>query len=682
MSDTTETAGLERGTGLHKLDVGTASGLSKDAFKPVAIDVDVKGTSVDLDYAREMTAMAEAMKSRGGGNGLEVRDLHIDTGIVEGGLISLTDTGQLLQQAEAAVQREEYGEALGFLDELLSLSPSLEEQHEARYLKALCHTHRADLKEALQDLIPLRGADLEPALATRVEALRARVRTAMTPLVVISFLVGSESDPEAARAELREVLELDPENAMYHYTLAGSFAAAGDFTEALDVVERALEGPVDERERLVELRDQMKRRLLEDVIGEALDAFKRDSYRKASQELRKVGREWREMPVVQDFERYLELLLSADASARELAPEGPFERVDALYFLLARAELDSAKAKLGQSDTAGAEEVIEQALKFVPRFPYLCFLYASCIYGSVGEWFSDPSDTNFDRQLDRLALASRAAAIATTDPDIGMARPLAEAIEGVYDFLGHMREALELRAREVQAVNAAIEEYQAVMKSAEGGIRNETHYNELRRRMRALRESMPTRDQVHGDEAKEVVKALGKAVKRNLDQLESMGSKVKGTGAAGACFETFERIMKSVEGGIETPAQVTQVTRKLRELKSDVAKARESVGDRKAKKALKRLANAVDNHLSQLEEANDAVVGGQLIKEFNALAPKLADARSLSTEERNRIGGELMMIQIRASGAKDSAKSREAKAKLAELEQAAQRAQNMLSQMW
>jgi hypothetical protein len=676
-----QTIGLEGAT-LQKMSVESPVGLGTLKLPELNLELGAKGGGLDVDYAREMSAVAEAMRSQAeerGDAGLRLRELELGTGDTQLATVEgLVGAPRLLREAEERIERGEYREALELLDEVLTLSPRAADEHRARYLKALCHSREADLHDALEALLPLRDAFLEDGLATRVEALRAEIRSLLTPLAVMAFLMTSASDADAARARLRDTIRLDPENGMLYFVLAGSLGS-DDPQEALEVVEEGLAVAVADRERLTGLREQIRNRLLADLLADALRAFKERRYPAARRRVDELPREWRDLELVQDLRAYLGRLGSVKQSDRLPPPEGPFERVDRLYFLLAREEIDGAKERLGAGNVAVAEKILTSALEFVPGFPYANFLYASCIYRSVAAWLMPPlRSLDFEEQLERLDTAAAAARIAATDPEITAAPRLEQAIGELRTLVSGLGGALESRRREAQAVNTAIEEFQAIMQAAQGGVRDAKHFGELHRRLRALKESMPTPDDVTSDEAKTAVNELGKAVGRNLAQLDSAATKVEDVGAVNKCYDTFGRIMKGVEGGIRNESQLAKLNEELSKLKAQIGRAREQVRDRGGRKALKKLDKAVDKHLKQLGPAVQQGSVGLLVQRFNGVMQELEKAGLLTAsppsgqeELAKKKGAELVGIWSAANTARDKARGKDAKAKLEELEQAA-----------
>lgn len=671
--DVEERISLERAGGIHVIEAPATGQLSTATLRPVALGGGAKIAESSLDFASELASLVEEMRSRGaqGGNGVALMEIDAaPKGGVLTSLSSLTESASLLERARAAIRREQYDEALGIVSALRALPLKRAEKEEGHYLAALCHASNRDRKTALSELrkIPSKGA--APQVASRADALRARVRRELVPEVLDEFMATTRRDPDAARRELIAMTKLDPETGLYHYALAGSWIAAGNPKEAFDVVKRALDCKVDDRDALVALQRQIERELVADLLRPAVATFKRGDYAAARQSARRLRSRWSDIELLDDFEQYLDALVTARRTARELAPSGPFSRVDALYFLLAASELSEAKRSLAGQRLEEAETALAAALKFVPKFPYLNFLYAGCLYQLVGRRLST-SGADLTAERKRLLAARDAAKVAATDPEIGAARGLERAIDEGLRFLDELRSSVERHRQSTAAINAAVEEFQSIMEDAQAGIRDPAHATRLLDRMRALSESMPKRGDVAGAEGATVVAALEQAVKRNLKQLEAIGKTAAGQSAATDCFKTFARIMTSVGGGIGSADDVRRVHYELVDLKKAIARALDKTSDRQTKKAIKRLASTVENHLKQVATARNAVAVGDLVARFNAASERLQGGEMLTRDDVLQVAAMLDSVATEASSRRSKTKDKQVAARLAELEREA-----------
>jgi hypothetical protein len=448
--------------------------------------------------------------------------------------------------------------------------------------------------------------------------------------------------------------------------LAGALASQGHLERALRLVDQGLANATEERERLLVMAQQIRRQLVGPKLAGAVEAFKRGNYRLAQQEVEKLPREMRSIQVVEDFKDYLGQLIRRKQKAQALAPTGPFERVDALYFLLARKEVKQAEELLGRKDAPAAERVLTHALTFVPRFPFVNFLYAVSIYYSVIDRLTKQKDPDLDRLLSRLDSAASASQIAITDREIKQARELTVAIGRIRTMLGEVRQRRQALRREAALINPAIEEFNSIMESASGGIRSSDQLDEIHRRLVRLQGSMPElRRAAVSDAGKETVEQLDKVVLRNLDQVSHATEYQQ-------CFQEFREIMESVKDGIRSVDQLRNVQRRFRDLRAKTTNVRQDARDRDARHALDQLAETLDRHLNDLDRhVNDfgrANRINELVEMFKTTMRELTQSGRLGHWEACQ---QMKRVRDLAKKERSQVSSKEDRQRLDELEQAA-----------
>lgn len=634
--------------------------LSKTDRRTIDFDADVKGGGIAVDIAGELAAIQRKMAQTQHQSGVGPMLASADHTLTLKDAIGGTYSERLLGDAKRKVAEEQYDVALDMLAEFIALEP---EHAEARFLAAFCHRSRGEPVEALRALLPLRGVRLDDEMARLVATLRDGIRAEMIPLVVIAFL--ASTDPAAAEARVREAIEVDPETGLYYVVLSGGLASGGNLDRALSVAEEGLANAVDERERLEQLAGRVRRELLGTRLADAIEAFKDGDYPRARREVASLADEWRSMPVVRDFQDYLDMLIDSGRTAAVLRPEGPFERVDDLYFLLAGKEIAEAKRPLGTGDLPAAEKVLERALTFVPAFPYANFLYALAIYQRAAAWLVSPGGMELDELLRRLKRAGEAAAVAATDREIRDAVPLADALKGLRSLLAQARDALQAQMKEAEVINPAIEEYRSIMESVGGGVQDPEHFDEAIKRLRKLAKSLPkVKAAAVTAPAREAVARLEAAVARNLEQAEQVSGPRE-------CFDEFGKIMGIVKGGLKAEADLLAVHTRMRKLREKVAASRKEAREKEARKALDRLAKTLDSHLKQLGPVAERVRVGKLIQQFNAVMETLNRKRPTTYEDRAPLVLVLGNVSRDAGALRAEVQSKEARKQLADLQAAA-----------
>ncbi len=649
--------------------------LSERDISLIEVDTDVKGEIGTIDLSAAVQQQMAGVRWQGQTDLVRIGPSAGDLSL--GSLTTISYTGRLLHDAKENIAAGDYAVAARLLDDLIGMAAAEAEHDEARFLRALCYTHLDDPEGALRALLPLRGKELSPELRAKVADLRGSIRGLMTPLVVMAFMASFPTDPADAETAIRRVIELDPEAGLYYYVLAGALASRGDPEQALQVLEQGLQTATDDQEGLRSLDAHIRGQLVGRVLERAVGLFKSGSYRQALQQVKALPDAWRNVQVVQDFAAYLRQLNRPGGTASRIPPKGPFDRVDALYFLVARDELAEGKDLLSRNQLSEAERALARIFGFAPRFPYANFLHAATIYRSVGNWLGDPEDVDFDHQIQRLDTASQAARIAATDAEIEQASKLVAAIDALRAFLTQLRDLLHAHQQEAGVINPAITEFQAIMESARGGIDSPEQLDELGERLKRLKEGMPElRAAAISDPAKKAVAQLGQAIDGMLAQLERAAGPRK-------LMDRYQKIMASLSGGTPTQQQLQDATRLFLSLRDDIpAATRAAAGSKDARKALERLDKAVKERLKELDQARQSLGVGTLTQQLNGVIEQLNTRGAQLTPDEART---LLLIVDNILGEADRVRAtvtdREARKRVDQIKQAASQLHTVLAQV-
>jgi hypothetical protein len=286
------------------------------------------------------------------------------------------------------------------------------------------------------------------------------------------------------------------------------------------------------------------------------------------------------------------------------APAGEPRDVEALYFFLIGQEIQQATKLLAEGKYGPAETVITGALAHTPHFAYARFLLAGCTYSRIANQISSDSPPGINEVIAGLEQARQNARIGATDAEITDAPALLGNIEQALQMIESQRMERQASQAEIKLVNEAIEEFQAIMKSAEGGISSPTHFNDVYRRMSNLKKRLPgLHKQVRGKDAAEAVKQLDGAIDRNTKQLESIKAGIAEADTVKHYYERFKTKMKALEarGGIRDFREKIEVRSFFLSLQREIEAEKPRLRDREAREHLDKLLEAVKIILSQME---------------------------------------------------------------------------------
>jgi tetratricopeptide (TPR) repeat protein len=586
------------------------AGLKRRDLK--AQEIDFRGKSDPDDFMSQLDRMTKAAQSRQYQQAVEIKLNALD---LEPGLVSdqmrqgESPVERLLREAKELVAEGQYESAL---EPLTSILAEVAVHPEATYLIAYCRVYLKEPERALHHLLGLRAVRLEHALATRVEALKEEIRGRMLSSVLLEnvLLIKLEQYDEAIR-RLRRIVGLDPEVGYYHFMLSGSLMMAERFEEAITAINLGLrECQGEARAMLGGFKLQIEQHYVAKLMEPARTLFKQESYGRARTVLNGLDPAYRQTPLFITFANYLGKLdggmfriLRRKTSAKP-APAGEPRDVEALYFFLIGQEIQQATKLLAEGKYGPAETVITGALAHTPHFAYARFLLAGCTYSRIANQISSDSPPGINEVIAGLEQARQNARIGATDAEITDAPALLGNIEQALQMIESQRMERQASQAEIKLVNEAIEEFQAIMKSAEGGISSPTHFNDVYRRMSNLKKRLPgLHKQVRGKDAAEAVKQLDGAIDRNTKQLESIKAGIAEADTVKHYYERFKTKMKALEarGGIRDFREKIEVRSFFLSLQREIEAEKPRLRDREAREHLDKLLEAVKIILSQME---------------------------------------------------------------------------------
>ncbi len=589
---------------LRTIDTATPTlraGVQVEEFK-------MKGKAGADGFASKLAEMADKARRQTAGPDASIR---IDAIGRDFGLPPADPVAALIAEAKRLAAAQRYGEALKVLGRALKQSPG---HHEALYLGAFCYAAQKEYVKALRLLLPLRAARLEGGLEARVEALRGEIRQRLFATVVVKNLEAlATGQHDESIAQLRELVAADPDVGVYHFLLTGTLMAAGRLEEALAAADGGLKVcPVEDRAQLVELRRQVEGQHVAKLLEPARRHFRKKDYRRARAELARVPEAYQEAPLYVTFDGYLGrleggggvlgLLGLRKAGAEAVDPPGNPREVDALYFFLVGADLRQGQAQMNAGRPDEALATLRGALQAAPRFAFANYLAAGCIHLRFFQAITGGKPLDLAASLAELSQAREYAVAGARDPEIQDARALLRVIEATLQQLRRVEEESRAARQEAALVNPVIEEFLGVMKRAEGGIRSAKHFDEVKGRLKALRDRLPSvARKVTSAQGKQAVSDLSAAVEGNWKQLLSIEAEVRESATVEQHVTSFNAMMELLQkgGGISTRQQFETARSFFRQLKASVESDRGRVRDPRARQTLDQLLDAVRNVLRQ-----------------------------------------------------------------------------------
>lgn len=560
-------------------------------------------------FKSEIDRMAEEARRRQYDRPVDLAVALVDAPI---GLESMTapaesPTQQLMREAIQLIQEERFEDALGKLMELLGQAPG---HHEATYYTAYCHMMLEHDEDALRALLPLRGIPLDNRLSIRVQTLKDGIRARMLlPMLLEAMLLMGANQHEELIGRLTRVLTLDPECGLYYYLLGGTYLHTAKLGKAQESVEQGLQAcDAGARSMLEGLLKQISSHRCAQEMGPARRLFKEGKYREARKALHMLNSAYRTLPLYLTFDGYLGRLegggllglLQGSRSVSEVTPPGAFKEVDALYFFLVGDEIREAKRLLPDGELSKAEGILHKALTSCPRFPFANYLYAGCLYRGMGEQMNDNNPPDIEVVAATLERAKSHAGMAQVDPEIiEDVRELGADIQKALDLVQRFRAEVMARKEEARPVNALIDEFHAIIESAQGGVGSPQQLKNLLARMRTLKGKIPgIQQKVRSPEGREAIKQLTEAVNRNLEQLDGVTTESQ---LVGKNVSKFNSKMESLKRApISSYDQLSSARSFFKNLLLEVQADAKKCRSADAKEVLSKLQEAITNVLSQL----------------------------------------------------------------------------------
>ena len=518
---------------------------------------------------------------------------------------------RLLRQAIQLISEQSFEEALGKLRELLGKLPG---HHEAIYYTAYCQVHLDRDETALRTLLPLRQVRLDGQLLIRVQTLKDNIRNRMRlPVVLDAVLRASTGQYDELIRRLKMIRDLDPECVLYHFLLGGTLLRAEKLDEASAAVDRGLKectGP--DQGMLDSLKDQVRAGQCARKMDPARRLFKQGKYKEARSTLHRLDAEYKKVPLFIAFDGYLSRLdggggvmglFHGSKAVADVCPPGSFADVDSLYFYLVGQEVREAKDLVKDEKFGKAEGILRGALQYCPRFPYLNYLCAGCLYAWMANRLGESKPPEISEVITALQRAGEHVRISLADAEIAdTARQLGNAVQEALKAMTQVRDDLKAKEVEARPVNELIEEFQSTMKAAEGGIGSPAQFRTAYSRMKALKDKLPgVRKQVKSQEGREAVKMLSDAVDRNIAQLESMRSSVEESEIVEQCLAKFTSKMESLKKRpISNLPELRSAQSYFQSLRSEVQTGRTKCRSSEAQKVLDDLLGAIDGIIKQL----------------------------------------------------------------------------------
>jgi tetratricopeptide (TPR) repeat protein len=451
---------------------------------------------------------------------------------------------------------------------------------------------------------------------TRVGVLREEIRRQIVPVVVveqIALMLGHQSDQALER--LRTLCELDPEMPMFHYMLAGTLLTAGRLDEAAAAADEGLRSCGDGAagddgvQGLHDIRREIRRRRLLKEMEPARKQYRKGKFGKAHSELQRLAPDSRGDPLWTTFDNFVQELEARGvrfsrrngSGLASVAPQGTFKDVDALHFLLVGEEIGKAKTHLAGGRPDKAESEIDDAMRYAPSFPYAHFLKARCMYQRLGERLGSGKMPALEEAIAQLEAARAHAQFATQDPDLTDTN-LLEAIDGALEAVRHVEQELKLVAEDAKLLNPVVDDFHALMKSANEGISGPDDFDKIDRRLKSLEDRVKSRDlksRMKSETGARMLAEFTKVLEANRKQLEEIRPQLAEAKVVNALQKEFMSIMGSASGGVAS-YELPGIKSRLEKLMKDINSALPMVKSPAGQNALFELAKAVQRNLDQV----------------------------------------------------------------------------------
>lgn len=589
-------------------------------------DVDLTAKKTDYDYVGSIAAVVNEAKARqekhalptGGAAELIKGKLPgFDASLLDvKGLAQESRIARLIREASGLIGAKQLVEARAKLDEALAEAPG---HHEATYLMALSHYEvgkPASDMESLRWLAKIREEPVEAGLRSRMNVLRDDIRDRLLGHVLFETLLKARLlGYDTVLPKLEELVTLDPETGHYHLVLVNSLMAAKKPGKALDALQAALRWVDPQMKSTLEsMRSTIERQQLRALLGPVVELFREREFKQARKVMQAQVGELMHLELAQAFDRWLRELCKGGGflgllglrKNREIRDPEDDEHTEQLYFLVCGPDIEAANALIGRKKPEEAQEPLTRALDVAPSFFYLHYLMGGCIYQEAGKKMTS-SSPDLDEQLGLLERAEGYARRGAMDPEIKGAQELYATIQASLKMMRKIADEVRKRAEEVRLLNAAIETYGEIMKSASGGISSVKHFDRLLSDMRSLDSDLGRVERaLVSEDAKSAFAQLSEAVAGNLTQLESMEGSMADQRHVSDVLDRFNALMESLKGGLSSASQAGAVLGLFRDLLSDARTAQRSVKGSDAKDTMRQLIAAAEARIGELEEVEAA----------------------------------------------------------------------------
>ncbi|MGW0138120.1 tetratricopeptide repeat protein [Streptomyces calvus] len=523
----------------------------------------------------------------------------------------------LLEDARANVREENHTVARELLEEYLERYP---EHQEARYLRAYClfRLDGEDQEEALRILRPLRDEPLEAGLRDRVGELRRELRRRLTPGEISAYSRTVGNDPRAALTRLETYLELAPEEGTLSCLLALGQARDGDLDKALATAERGAAEADGDKEHVAALARRLRLALLAPAVRPAVDALKRGALYEARAALSGIEPRLRDCVVLGDLDAFIGRLIVRPSEPA--VPPLPADRLEDLHSLIAEPDTQQATRLMNAGRLEEAENLLARQMSLVPGFAWLNFLYAVCLL-----------------RLGRPDEAAACAETARRDPTITQAEDLLKVIRLQQDAV---------------LINPVVAEYVEIMQSLGGGT-SADRLGALRSRLALLERRLPElRRAARTDAGAQALQGLGKEIR---DRLTDFGEAM----AVSGLFDTYDRVMSTVQGGVRSDQQADRLAGSLDALATEIKAVSRRPGQTAAtRERLDELAKIVSARRGELDRVKTSLKVSDLVRRFNRLAEEQTSPYTLlAGTDPHRVRTELAAILEQATRLRRGARS-------------------------
>jgi hypothetical protein len=615
-----------------------------------APEIEISEKKLDYDYRKEMEDMLKGAQEQKVDQAVELAISDFDLGDDWKGIAKLDEVEKYLRQAKEFISSKEYKKALKTLEKLLELDFA---HHEAIYLKAYCQVQLKQDMQALRTLAPIRKANLESTIQSRLEVLKHKIRSViMTKILFESLADIAGKQSSKINSKLRELIQLDPEFGFYYYILTVNYMNEGMLDEALGVVNRGIQETItSDRIRLMGLKKYIERLLLNDLLRPVVLLFKQARYRRARSELKRINGIYKNNPLLTTFDNYLKkidpgVLSFLSRRQKEFPPpSGNPEDVNDLYFLLVEDEINQSFELIRRRKLTDAEILLKHAREYTPAFPYINYILGGFLYQRLTIQMLTAS-IGLDTLIADLYQARIYAEIGAGERENHDAVDLLDAINSLYDTLTAAQKAVKIRRKEESLANSAIKEFKDIMDSGRDGIKSEGQLKELHSRMAALNKKIQQlRTQIESSDISQAIDQLDKAVKRNLQQLDSIANDIREQEREVELIDSiskeFQSIMNSGKGGIRSSSQLEGVVSQFKSLKKEIGNAKKKVKIQEHEKVLEQIDDSVDKNLQQLYSMRDSVNDNEIIDKnigpFNTIMEGL-NSGNVKLSNRGELG--------------------------------------------